>query len=104
MRIYGLFLTVSLSLSTFGCEAMKNSARLQVAYGSYLLSYHTLKVDEPAAVQMGGKVFRINKNVITWDRGGSAVLPTGWGLLELEETPNSILVKPDGVQVAEVAK
>ena len=104
MRIYGIVLTILLSLSAGACDSLKSGADVQVAHGNYILSSHILTGDEATSVRLGGKVFHISNNTITWDRNGSTPLNAGWGLLELVESPSSIVVNLDGVKVAELAK
>ena len=104
MRIYGIVLTILLSLSGGACDSLNTKSDVPVAHGSYMISSHTLTGNEAPSVRLGGNVFHISKNTITWDRGGSAPLTAGWGLLELVESPSNIVVNLDGVKVAEVAK
>ena len=104
MRISSMVLTVLLSVSLSACNSHSTPSNVVAAQGTYLLSSHNLSGDEAVAVQFGGKVFQINKRTITWDRGGSAQLTPGWGLLELEASAGSIIINLDGVKIAEVAE
>ena len=104
MRLSSVVFAIMLSLSTAACDSLNTTSDVPVAHGSYMLSSHDLTGNGAVAVQFGGKVFHISKNTITWNRGGSTPLTSGWGLLELEESPSGILVNLDGVKAAEVAK
>ena len=103
MRVFMILIAALVPLFVVACGSISTKEDVPVAHGSYLLSAHTLEGGQPAVVRMGGKVFHISTNTITWEPGGSAPLTAGWGLMELEESPVGVVIKLDGVKVAEVA-
>jgi hypothetical protein len=103
MRIFPLILSAALLASLAACNAPRSQPNIPVARGTYIASY-AMAAGEGARVRIGGKIFHILQNQITWDGNGSLKLHPDWGLLELRESPDGVDISLDGVVLAEVAK
>ena len=104
MRMIAATFTVFCLACLSACGTVGGKSDVPVVDGTCVISHNMAAKDSGANVQLGGRTFHVTLPAITWDHNGSLPLTPDWGLLEMQESPNGVIIRLDGVDIGNPVK